>query len=137
MASKDDFFPSKYLKQADLDQSGVVVTICEWVPESVKDLQRGGERTLPMLNFEELEKGLLLNKTNYEAIEFIFKSGDPDDWVGKQIDIYPTMTQMNGKPTPCIRVRPVRQATQGKQYSPKEAVAKKAAASLPDDEIPF
>lgn len=52
------------------------------------------------------QKGLALNKTNYSVIANAL-TDETDNWIGKSIIIYPTVTDYQGTPTPCIRVRPV------------------------------
>lgn len=103
---------SKLLKAADLANREHELTI-----ESVEVIKFTDGDKLG-LRFVGKQKGLALNKTNYSVIATAL--GDETDlWHGKSIIIYPTVTDYQGTPTPCIRVRPVLQK-----------------ASL-DEEIPF
>lgn len=46
----------------------------------------------------------LLNKVNSKTIAQLY-SKRPSQWVGKWITLYPTMTEIAGEPTECIRIR--------------------------------
>ena len=41
-----------------------------------------------MIHFNELEKGMVLNKTNLKRIAHVTGSDETDDWTGKQVVIY-------------------------------------------------
>ena len=76
-----DVFPSKYLKAADLDED-VELTIRSVVLEELKS--EDGSEQKPICYFEEGERGLLLNKTNWNALAQQF--GDESDaWAGKTV----------------------------------------------------
>jgi len=106
--------------------------------------------------FTNHEKGLVLNKTNLRTLQGAF--GDNTEvWNGKIINVYPTQTEMAGKPTPALRIRipPPKQATTGtgngqpikQTKAAKPAAAKDGEVSPPepkpsladdlDDEIGF
>jgi hypothetical protein len=66
MKNIDDLFPSRFLKAADL-KGDTPLTINNIKVEDIRD--RSGEDTRKgVLYFDELEKGLPLNKTNAETI---------------------------------------------------------------------
>jgi hypothetical protein len=54
--------------------------------------------------FEELPRGLVLNRTNLKRI-VAHHGNDADTWPGKQITLYPSETDFAGRTVPCIRVR--------------------------------
>jgi hypothetical protein len=54
--------------------------------------------------FKEFERGLVLNRTNTNRCIGLF-GNETDDWIGKQITLYPSETDFAGKTVPCIRVR--------------------------------
>lgn len=88
----------------DLDGRDVVVTIARVEAGSLTS--SGGRKTKkPILYFEGKEKGLALNATNSKAIAALY-GNYTEKWIGKQITIYPTTTQMGGETVECIRVRP-------------------------------
>ena len=79
---------------------------------TVESMPRGEQK--PVLWFTNHEKGLVLNKTNLRTLQGAF--GDNTEvWNGKIINVYPTQTEMAGKPTPALRIRipPPKQATTG------------------------
>lgn len=122
-----DVFSSKYLSAADLRGRDVAVTI-----DRVEvDKMPSGEKK-PALYFRGKDKALLLNKTNFNTIADVVGADDTDDWEGKQITLYPTETDFQGKMVDCIRVRR-KKAAQDWQEPPQQA------APGPDDEseIPF
>lgn len=101
------------LKASDLDGKAYELTISGW---HVWDFDNGPKS---ILEFEEGEKNLVLNKTNYNRLEGMF-GPDFSDWVGKKITLAAESVEYQGKVTQGIRVQlPVRVAEPG------------------DDEIPF
>ncbi len=128
-------FPSTYLKAADLDDEKWVVTIEEIKMELVG---QGEDQThKPVAYFRELEKGLVLNKTNGTAISTIY-GDESDDWSGQRITLFSTWVDFGGKQVEAIRVEPRRPA--------KAAPAAPAAPDVPQhagegpppsDDVPF
>lgn len=103
MATRDDVFPSKYLKAADLGGKPITVTIESAPLETLKNPE-GKEQLKTVLYFMKAKKALPLNMTNWDAVAEI-AGGDSDDWPGCQVELYPDKTQMAGKIVDCIRVR--------------------------------
>jgi hypothetical protein len=68
----------------------------------------------PVLWFTNDERGLILNATNRRTLMGAF-GDNMEDWVGKVIVIFPTMTDLRGKMVPALRVRvpPPKQAAAG------------------------
>jgi hypothetical protein len=80
-----------------------VVTISSVVKEKVGD----GDKHV--VYFEGHQKGLVLNRTNAEAIAMLY--GDTvEDWIGEQVTLYATPVTFQGKTTNAVRVRPSRKA---------------------------
>ena len=97
--SYTDLFPAPFIKHWDLD-GDQVYTIqsvkLEWVDA------RKHEKVV--VYFDETTQGLILNKTNCQAIASLY--GDRfGQWVGKQIVLYPTQTNFKGSMVDCVRVR--------------------------------
>jgi hypothetical protein len=109
----DSAFPSSYFKAADLNDKPVKVTMKNVMMEDI-----GGDHK-PVLYFEDSEKGLVLNKTNANNIKVLYGS-DTKDWPGKEIVLFPTVTDFQGRTVDCVRVR-----------------GPKAAKKDLDDEVPF
>ncbi len=94
----NDAFPSKFLKAADLQGRRVVVTIAHVEIEKFDD----GDR--PCVFFVGKDKGVVLNKTNFNAIADITGEADSDDWAGKRITLYTAKVDYQGKRVEAIRV---------------------------------
>src|SRR5262245_12210589 len=143
MAKRDDLFPSKYLKAADLKGRPLVVEIQEAPTETFKTAG-GGEDRKTVLHFRGGRvKSLPLNMTNWDAVADI-AGDDTDGWPGTKIEVFPTTTEMKGKIVDCIRIRPPAQrefapAAAPRRPSPQTAAGNGGAAGRGemDDEIPF
>ena len=135
MAKRDDVFPSKYLKAADLGDEPITVTIASATQEVLKNPE-GKEQSKTVLSFKGAKKVLPLNMTNWDRVAEIC-GDDSDDWAGQKIELYASETQMGGKIVACIRVRTPEEAElkvkPAKVSKPKPA----APADDMDDEIPF
>lgn len=97
---RHEAFPSKWLKTEDLQGKPRVVTI-EAV--GIEDIGDDGDRK-PVMSFQGMEKGFVLNSTNFDTIAEAYGE-ETDDWHGHKIELYPTTTDFKGKRTPCIRIR--------------------------------
>jgi len=100
---------SKYLNAADLQKKTHSLTINRW--EAADFTDDGGEKKRKIvLFFDGKKKGLALNITNARSLAYLF--GDsPDGWVGKKIELYPTIVDFGGKPVEAVRVRPIAPAS--------------------------
>ena len=101
---RDEVFPSKYLKAADLKGKPRIVTIESARYEPLKGLD-GKETYKIVLYFENVPKSLPLNATNFDAVCDATGFPDTEDWPGQRIELYPTKTTMGGKAVDCIRIR--------------------------------
>jgi hypothetical protein len=142
MAKRDDVFPSKYLRAADLNGNPVTVTIVSAPLETLKNPE-GKEQTKTVLYFRGTKKLLPLNVTNWDAVADIC-GDDSDDWAGKAIELYPAKTQMGGKIVDCIRVRasgqlelPTQEEKPAAKAKVKAKVKVQPAHDDMDDSIPF
>jgi hypothetical protein len=144
-----DAFPSRFLKAADLGGKPVVVEIADAVEEPLKGLD-GKTTNKVVLYFKNKKKALALNRTNFESVADVTGEADSDDWIGHEIELFPTATEMAGKRTDCIRIRAVKRPplkTAGKLPPPTPKTPGKAPetqqtesetdSDLDDDEIPF
>lgn len=103
-------FPSRFLREADLGGIDRTVTIRKVEMVDVDD----GELK-PAAYFDGIEKALVLNVTNAGTISMLMGSEETNEWIGKQIILFPTTTEFKGKTTPCIRVRAAQQAAPASQ----------------------
>jgi hypothetical protein len=133
--TRDQVFPSKYLKAADLKGKPHTVTI-ESAPYVTLNGLDGNETKKIVLHFKNAQKTLPLNATNFDAVCDATGFPDTEDWPGQRIELYPSRTTMGGKALDCIRIR--------RPSASRPAVA--VAAPLPpppsepgemNDEIPW
>jgi hypothetical protein len=141
MASIDDFAPpSTGLKAADLEGAEITLTIKSYEGKEFTEKSREGveyQRMKPVFSFNETEKTMVMNKTNLESIAYAYGK-EMDDWLGKPVTLYPTITDMNGKKVECIRIRAVKENTGTPKFlQSKAAQAPLATPSNLDDAIPF
>ena len=127
---RDEIFPSKYLKAADLAGKPVVVTIASADLEHLKS-GSGEEQAKTVLSFVGGKKTLPLNMTNWDSVADIC-GDDTADWIGKRIELYPTTTNQ-GRSEACIRVR---EPVQRQLSTPKPRPVASAKRGDMDDEIP-
>jgi arabinogalactan endo-1,4-beta-galactosidase len=122
-------FPSNYLKCSDLQDRNVKVLM-----DRVEMEDLGGDQK-PILYFQGKDKGLVLNKTNSNNIAAAY-GDDTEEWSGREIILYPAMTDFQGKTVPCIRVRA---PTAKDRPRPALKVANQSEDQPQDmdDEIPF
>jgi hypothetical protein len=100
---RDDVFPSRWLKAADLAGKPALFTVATATFEALRG-QDGTESKKMVLRFDNERKALVLNATNWDACAEIL-GDDTDDWIGGEVELYPTKTQMGGRTVDCIRVR--------------------------------
>lgn len=96
----NDVFPSKYLKNTDLDGRKLKLII------SSVEMEEIGTDQKPVLYFEGKKKGLVLNKTKGAVLAASF-SPETDGWIGKEIAIFPGMVSFQGQMVPSINVEVV------------------------------
>jgi len=137
----DQAFPSKYMKSADVT-APVKVTIKQVVVEVVDEDKN--ERK-PILYFHQLEHGLVLNKTNANALSGAFSS-ETDNWTDKQVGLWvDPNVQYAGKTVPGLRIKilsaePVfREPEPVQTYVQEQVTTAQIMQADPDfdDDIPF
>jgi hypothetical protein len=114
MPNVNDLKSSKFLTKHDVEPP-ILVTIKSYESLNVA-MESQSEEVKWCLNFNEVDKPLVLNMTNGQLISAIIGSGDFDHWIGKEIVLYNDRTVMfAGKLTGGIRVR----AKKGGQVNPE------------------
>jgi hypothetical protein len=130
MRYKDEF-PSQWLTADDIDCE-LVVTIRRYDPIEHREFKAQGKATpdnKPVLFFEAPKgtKPLILNKTNWKAIDKVLGTEDTDDWAGQSLTLYTTEVEVGGETMLGIRVR-----VQKPKPAPK--VTKSAPSSQPQSQ---
>lgn len=123
-----DIFPSKYLRAADLNGAEPIVTIDRVVTETL------GDESKPVMYFKGKDKGLVMNKTNWNAVEELTGEDDSDNWKGTGIKLVTVKVEFQGKRVPAIRIeqgvpKSVQQATKRME----QARGKKAPQPITDN----
>ena len=103
-------FPSEYLKAADLDDQEITLRITAVKMGKVSD----DGKMKPILYFEDQKQGLALNKTNATVIKKSYGE-ETDEWIGKDIVLYPATVEFKGDMVEAIRVRIIKPRTATRQ----------------------
>lgn len=115
-----DVFPSKYLKSEELD-GDLSLTIREVIMETLASREKG-EESKPVCYFDEIEKGLILNKTNWSLIAK--QHGDEsNDWAGKAVTLTVIDVDAFGDVVSAIRIKPPRKQADKVVVKPKSEVS--------------
>lgn len=123
-----DAFPSKYLKASDAEESDLLLTIVRVKMETIGQGAKAEQK--PVVYFKEVEKGMVLNKTNAKMIEKIAKSDDTDDWPNVKVRVIATEVEFQGDLVMSLRIREVKKAARtSEDDAPVEAPN--------EDQIPF
>jgi hypothetical protein len=126
----NEAFPSKYLKASDAEDGDLVLTIVRVKMETIGQGAKAEQK--PVVYFKEVEKGMVLNKTNAKMIEKIAKSDDTDDWPGIAVRVIATEVEFQGDLVMSLRVREP-QRVKGKTQAREQT----EAPALEDSDIPF
>jgi hypothetical protein len=135
MPTKNDIFPSKYLKAADLKGKPRVLTITEAPTELLK--YQGREERKVVLHFAETKKLLPLNFTNWDSMVEVTGEPNSDNWGGHKIEVYPTQTEVRGETRACIRIRKPTTAPKKAEPEPKLKPALQSLSEQIDDDVLF
>lgn len=122
MGTREEYFPSIWLKAADLGDVGteLAVKIEYEAGETIEDPQTGKSAVKPTVKFVGIEKPLILNVTNWDSITALH-GADSAAWRDKWITLYVTTTEAFGKTHVVPRVRdavPVLQAARAASELP-------------------
>ena len=99
----DDFFPSNFLKAADLKGRDLVVTIDHVDHEEFEN--DGKKKMKPVVHFrDDGVKPMVCNKTNFLLIAAVCGM-KVQEWSGKQICVYPEMIAYKGNVSDAIRAK--------------------------------
>lgn len=96
-----EFLGGSYLKAVDITQP-TVVTIRDAAREVVGQGQQ--QETKVVVYFNEVQKGVVCNKTNLGALVQAF-GADTDRWAGQRVELYRDTCLFQGRPTDCLRLR--------------------------------
>ena len=104
MTNINDFFPSNYLRAADLGGKEIDVTIDRVTSEEFE--QDGKKRTKPVIHFRNAGiKPLVANKTNSMLLAAACGTEDYLAWPGTQVRLYSELVSFKSKVSEVIRVK--------------------------------
>ena len=141
MPNVDDVYSSNRLKAEHVQGRDYRLTITD---APVENCARRGERddNKIVLYFHQTEKTMPLNVINKNTVKELY-GNISEEWVGKQITLFQTMTEYDGKRVQCIRIRTAAELA----MTPQAAVAPPAPAQpaqqpegmppIEEDDIPF
>jgi hypothetical protein len=118
-----DCFPSKYLKAADLQGRSIEAIMQNVMMEDIRDPDEA--KLLPILYFQGVPKGMVLNKTNAKVIASGYGQ-ETDAWRDMPISLFPAMVAFGADTVEAIRVKlpPARERVVSINGSPhREALA--------------
>jgi hypothetical protein len=102
-ADLDACYGSKYLGAVDIGDKKIRTRIGKIRKETMPERDGKIKRPKFVLYFTTLEKPMVLNTTNKEAL--IDKLGKkPADWKGAEVGLFTVLTQFAGKPTKGLRL---------------------------------
>lgn len=134
MPKTSEMRESKFLKQSDVG-SGLLVTVQSCEQHNVA--KEGAEPEHKWcLSFAEIDKPLVLNRTNIQLCERLFGSDDTDHWLHKKLVLFvdPNVSY-GGSLVGGIRVRAPKTGAAAAKAKPKPAP--EPVTELTDDDIPF
>jgi len=130
VASSDRFLKADVEVEKGSDREFIIERVSE------EDLENMGHKEVkPCLWFRGEEKGLVLNKTNAKMLIDNYGSDETNDWLGRKVKLFRTMTSSPSGMVPCIRVRPF-DGDATVEAEPADAVDDKNTLQEGDD-IPF
>jgi hypothetical protein len=98
-------FSSQFVHAEDLKGKAHDVII-ESVKLEVLQIPRKKEKEKKwVIKFQGRPKGMVLNKTNAQAIAKRTGENVVEKWVGKTITLYPTTDRLGADVVPCIRIK--------------------------------
>lgn len=128
MPSLSEAFPSKFISASDLQGREATVKITHVSTDEI-----GGKQKF-ICFFAGKQKGLVLNKTNWNSIARISGHDNSDDWTGVNVCLYETMVDFQGDSVPAVRIKnPPKQ-----QQAPQQTKRARPSSTdmVPDQEPP-
>ena len=126
-----NLFPSAYLRASDVETPRLVT-----IQALERDRKMNSGELKHVLSFVECDQELVLNKTNCNSIAQMY-GDETDNWIGKQIVLIQSTTDMQGQTKDCIRIRAPKQKP---AVAPVKPAPAKPAPAQPDDnqdDVPF
>ena len=124
----EHFFPSKYLKVGDVEEYAVY-TIKSVESVNFTDQDSNEERPKPVLHFNEIGKGLVMNSGAWQVLVELYSTDpsmvDTDEWIGKKVQVHTPYETVFGKRQRVLRLQ---KPPAGVEPKPKPKAGDMAAA---------
>lgn len=125
---------SKYLKQGDVGEDGVILTIRGFKQEELKTDDGGTETKVILYFVEEGYKPMVLNRTNSELVGKATGAANAGEARGKKIVVYADPTVgFGGKITGGLRIKKI----SGPPVAPRQAAQTEDPFEDLESNIPF
>lgn len=95
----DELYPSRFIKGGELGDKRPILTIADVQLERLPKMDADGEELRGVVKFREVDRGLVLNKTNGLCLKAMF-GRVPATWIGKRIVLF----KAEHKGEPCVRI---------------------------------
>ena len=96
-------FDYRYISGEDLLEGAVTLTIKSIGIDDVQS-ERGKEDKV-VIEFEETDKMIVLNKTNAKILTKKFSTPMVESWIGEQVELYSDTVSAFGKQVFAVRIR--------------------------------
>lgn len=122
-------FDYTYLGGYSIEDEDLELTISDVKNEMVKG-QSGRDESCMVIYFEEMDKGMICNKTNAKTITSVHGSPYVEDWPGKKIILGTEKVSAFGETTDALRIRAIKPKV---KIDPTQAVERlKGALDMAD-----
>jgi len=102
---QNEAFPSSYLKAEDfVEGEEKELTIAKLTIEEMTARDQSKENK-PVLHFQNFDKAIVVNATNWKRLVQVTGADDSDNWAGKKITLYTEIVDAFGEMKPAIRVK--------------------------------
>jgi hypothetical protein len=125
--TRNQIFPSRWLKASDLSREGQNVTIRKVTVEEIGEARE----KKPICAFDEIDKELVVNVTNWNGIAELTGEDDSDNWAGHVVKLVRVRVPFGGKNVEAIRV----EAADAKPHRSLPPKKKPAVAAVVDFDI--
>lgn len=102
-----EFFKSDHFSAWDLEEGEErVLTIASVGREQVMNPGTSKKESCLVIGFKEKQKPMVLNATNCKTIHQITGEKHVENWIGRRIQVYQSVTKLRGEEVLCLRIRP-------------------------------
>ena len=97
-----------YIGAYSLDRGKDMTLTIDYVNREIITGTGGKKEECTVLHFKEAQKPMILNRTNAKTIQKIYGTPYIEEWAGKRITLFASVTKLADEEVECLRIRPVR-----------------------------